>query len=47
MGDTIYLAGQVSHDEEGNIVGSREIEMQMRQDYAKVQKVLVQYMAPP
>ncbi len=43
VGDTIYLAGQVSHDDKGNIVGLGDMEMQMRQAYANVQKVLAQY----
>ena len=43
VGETIYLSGQVSHDEEGNIVGLRDMETQMRQAYANIQKVLSQY----
>ena len=43
VGETIYLSGQVSHDEEGNIVGLRDMETQMRQTYANIQKVLSQY----
>jgi enamine deaminase RidA (YjgF/YER057c/UK114 family) len=43
VGETIYLSGQVSHDEEGNIVGLRDMETQMRQTYANIQKVLAQY----
>ncbi len=43
VGDTIYLSGQVSHDEKGDIVGLGDIEAQMRQCYANVQKVLSQY----
>ncbi|MEW5746405.1 MAG: RidA family protein [Nitrospirota bacterium] len=43
VGDTIYLSGQVSHDDTGTIVGPGDIEMQMRQAYANVQKVLAQY----
>ena len=41
VGDTIYLAGQVSHDDNGNILG--EGDMQMREAYANVEKVLDQY----
>ncbi|MGZ5490563.1 MAG: RidA family protein [Nitrososphaeraceae archaeon] len=41
--DTIYLSGQVSHDDEGNIVGLKDMETQMRQAYANIQKVLAQY----
>ena len=42
VGDTIYLSGQVSHDDKGSIVGLGDMEMQMRQAYANVQKVLAQ-----
>lgn len=41
--DTIYLSGQVSHDDEGDIVGHGDMETQMRQAYANVQKVLAKY----
>ena len=41
--DTIYVSGQVSHDDRGNIVGRGDMEAQMRQVYANLQKVLVQY----
>lgn len=43
VGDTIYLAGQVSHDAEGNFVGVKEMEAQMRQAYANVEKLLKDY----
>jgi enamine deaminase RidA (YjgF/YER057c/UK114 family) len=43
VGDTIWLAGQVSHDDRGNIVGLRDMEAQMRQAYTNIQKVLAQY----
>lgn len=41
--DTIYLSGQVSHDDKGNFVGVGDMEMQMRQSYANVQQVLAHY----
>jgi 2-iminobutanoate/2-iminopropanoate deaminase len=41
--DTIYLSGQVSHDDEGKIVGIRDMEAQMRQAYANIKKVLAEY----
>jgi enamine deaminase RidA (YjgF/YER057c/UK114 family) len=41
--DTIYISGQVSHDDKGNIVGLRDMEAQMRQAYTNIQKVLAQY----
>jgi enamine deaminase RidA (YjgF/YER057c/UK114 family) len=43
LGDTIYVSGQVSHDDRGNIVGLGDMEAQMRQAYANIQKVLAQY----
>ena len=43
VGDTIYLSGQVSHDDKGNIVGLGDMEAQMRQAWANVGKVLAQY----
>ena len=43
VGDTIYLAGQVSHDEKGEFVGVGEMETQMRQAYANVAKLLAEY----
>ena len=43
VGDTIYVSGQVSHDETGRIVGRGDMEAQMRQAYTNIQKVLTQY----
>ena len=43
VGDTIYVSGQVSHDDRGNIVGPGDMETQMNQAYINVQKVLTQY----
>jgi 2-iminobutanoate/2-iminopropanoate deaminase len=43
VGDTIYISGQVSHDDNGNIVGTGDMEAQMRQAYANIKKVLVQF----
>lgn len=43
VGDTIYLSGQVSHDDKGEFVGIGDIEAQMRQAYTNIQKVLVAY----
>ncbi len=40
VGDTLYLSGQISHDEAGNIVGNGDMSAQMRQAYANVAKVL-------
>jgi 2-iminobutanoate/2-iminopropanoate deaminase len=41
--NTIYVSGQVSHDDKGNIVGRGDMELQMRQAYANIEKVLAQY----
>jgi len=41
--NTIYLSGQVSHDDKGNIVGRGDMETQMRQAYKNIKKVLAQY----
>jgi enamine deaminase RidA (YjgF/YER057c/UK114 family) len=43
VGDTIYLSGQVGHDDAGNIVGRGDMEAQMRQAYANIQKLLALY----
>jgi 2-iminobutanoate/2-iminopropanoate deaminase len=43
VGDTVYVSGQVSHDDNGNIVGLGNMEAQMRQAYANIRKVLAQY----
>ncbi len=41
--DTIYLSGQVSHDDEGNVLGEGDMEVQMRAAYANIAKVLAQH----
>jgi 2-iminobutanoate/2-iminopropanoate deaminase len=43
FGDTIYVSGQVSHDETGKIVGLIDMEAQMHQAYTNIKKVLAQY----
>lgn len=43
VGDTIYVSGQVSHDDKGTIVGHEDMEVQMRQAYENIQKLLTQY----
>jgi 2-iminobutanoate/2-iminopropanoate deaminase len=43
VGETIYLSGQVSHDEQGNVVGAGNMEAQMRQAYENVRKLLGEY----
>ena len=55
VGDTIYLSGQLSHDEEGNLVGEApldengnitdhtNVDIQMKQTYKNAKKVLEKY----
>ena len=43
VGDTIYVSGQLSHDDDGNTMGVGDMEVQTRQAYANVEKVLAQY----
>lgn len=43
VGDTIYLAGQVSHDDQANILGVDDMEVQMRTAYRNIGKLLAQY----
>jgi enamine deaminase RidA (YjgF/YER057c/UK114 family) len=55
--DTIYVSGQLSHDEQGNIVGAAPLddsgkisdhsnmETQMRQTYANAKKILSEFSA--
>lgn len=42
VGDTIYVAGQLGHDEKGDLVGM-DFESQVRQTYANIQKLLSMY----
>ena len=46
--DTIYVSGQLSHDEQGNLVGAdplddSNMEIQMRQTYANAKKILSEF----
>ena len=41
--NTIYVSGQASHDDKGNILGQGDMQVQMRQAYANIEKVLTQY----
>jgi 2-iminobutanoate/2-iminopropanoate deaminase len=43
VGDTIYISGQVSHDDKGKVVGHGDMEAQMRTAYSNIQKILSQY----
>ena len=41
--DTIYVSGQVSHDEKGKVVGHGDMEAQMRTAYSNIKNILSQY----
>jgi 2-iminobutanoate/2-iminopropanoate deaminase len=43
VGDTVYLSGQISHDDRANILGVDDMEVQMRTAYTNIGKVLAQY----
>jgi enamine deaminase RidA (YjgF/YER057c/UK114 family) len=43
VGDALHLAGQVSIDEEGRVVGAGDLAAQCRQAYANVARVLAAY----
>ena len=43
VGDTIYLSGQISHDETGEIIGIGDVEAQIRQAYVNIKKLLAEY----
>jgi 2-iminobutanoate/2-iminopropanoate deaminase len=43
VGDTIYIAGQVSHDDNAKILGVGDMATQMREAYANVLRTLAQY----
>ena len=55
VGDTIYVSGQLSHDDKGNMVGPAgldasgrivdhtNMEVQMRQSYANARKILARF----
>jgi 2-iminobutanoate/2-iminopropanoate deaminase len=43
VGDTIYVSGQVDHDEAGKVLYPGAMERQMRQAYANVKRVLAHF----
>lgn len=43
VGDTIYLSGQVSHDDNGKVVGVGDMQAQMLQAYENIKKLLTNY----
>src|SRR5262249_12664630 len=42
-GDSIYVSGQVSHDDKGKVVGQGDMEVQMRTEYSNIKNILSQY----
>lgn len=42
-GDTIYISGQLSHDEEGNFLHADDLQGQFGQVWANLDKVLAHY----
>ncbi|PFK99257.1 hypothetical protein COJ01_19910 [Priestia megaterium] len=40
VGDTLYVSGQLSHDEEGNFIGEGDFETQVRTTFKNIDKVL-------
>lgn len=43
VAETVYLSGQVGHDDEGNVVGVGDMEAQMRAAYRNIAKTLATY----
>ena len=45
VNDTIYISGQVSHDDDGKVVGVGDMQVQMSQAYENIKKLLSEYEA--
>ncbi len=43
VGEIVYISGQLSHDEAGNLVGQDDYEAQTRQTYRNLQTLLGRY----
>lgn len=43
MGDFVYVSGQLSHDEKGNLVGVGDFDKQVRQTYDNIAKLLKKF----
>ncbi|MFJ8713486.1 RidA family protein [Streptomyces violaceus] len=43
VGDTIYVSGQLSHDDEGNFLHPNDFDAQLQQSYRNFEKVLAHY----
>jgi 2-iminobutanoate/2-iminopropanoate deaminase len=42
-GDTIYVSGQLAHDEQGDFIHANDFDAQLKQSYANFDKVLAHY----
>lgn len=42
-GDLVYVSGQLSHDADGNFVGTGDFELQVRTSFANLDRVLAHY----
>ncbi|MDH3649697.1 MAG: Rid family hydrolase [Saprospiraceae bacterium] len=45
IGNVLYLSGQVSVDNEGNVIGADDLVIQVRRCYANIKEVLDEYEA--
>ncbi|MFH8500646.1 RidA family protein [Streptomyces coeruleorubidus] len=43
VGETIYVSGQLSHDDEGNFLYPDDFDAQLKQSYENFEKVLAHY----
>jgi len=43
VGDTLYISGQLSHDDAGNFVGEGDFETQVRTTFKNIDKVLQKF----
>lgn len=43
VGETIYVSGQLSHDDKGNFVGPNDFDAQIKQTFANLDKVLAHF----
>ena len=43
IGDALYLSGQVSLDNDGNVIGAGDLGAQVRQAYVNVKEVLAEF----
>jgi 2-iminobutanoate/2-iminopropanoate deaminase len=43
VGETIYVSGQLSHDDAGNFVGPNDFDVQVKQSFANLDRVLAHF----